>query len=117
MTNARSAAHARREVAAARVVEAQDRVAELKARKATRSEIRAAWKAIRAREAELVAIEHLMHSAPGASTAHRGTKSTWNTADRSAVRREPDAPRERLTDGKRHPVKVARMSESGRMRA
>ena len=31
---------------------------------------------------------------------------TYNVADRGAVRREPDAPRERVTDGKRHAVTV-----------
>ena len=67
-------------------------------------------------ELERRRIAHLMHAAPGASASHRGTKSTYNTADRDAVRRESDAPRERLTDGKRHPVKVARVSDSGRMR-
>ena len=67
-------------------------------------------------EAEQRRLASLMRSAPGASTAHRGTKSTYNTADRSTVRREPDAPRERLTDGRVHPVKVARASDSGRMR-
>jgi hypothetical protein len=67
-------------------------------------------------ELERRRIAHLMHAAPGASASHRGTKSTYNTAARDAVRREPDAPRERITDGKRHPVKVARVSDSGRMR-
>lgn len=76
---------------------------------------RAAEAAERA-ELERRRIVHLMHSAPGASASHRGTKSTYNTSDRDAVRREPDAPRERVTDGKRHPVRVARVSDSGRMR-
>jgi hypothetical protein len=72
--------------------------------------------AVERADAERRRIAHLMHAAPGASASHRGTKSTYNTAARDAVRREPDAPRERITDGKRHPVKVARVSDSGRMR-
>jgi len=85
------------------------RLADQEARRAAREAERA--------EVERRRIARLMQSAPGASTAHRGTKSTYNTADRGAVRREPDAPRERLTDGRRHPVTVARASDSrGRMR-
>lgn len=61
---------------------------------------------VRAEERRLVS---LMRSTPGASSAHRGVKSTWNTADPTTVRREPDEPSERLTDGKAHPVRVTKI--------
>lgn len=54
------------------------------------------------------ALERAMKTAPGASTAHRGKDSIWNTADPTTVRREPDAPAERVSDGKRHPVTIRR---------
>lgn len=68
--------------------------------KAEREQMRAELKRAR--------LERLMRAAPGASSSHRGVKSTHSVTESGAVRREPDAAPERLTDGKRHPVTVRR---------
>lgn len=110
MTLKRSALYVRRKAALAAVSKAETRVDELKAAKASRRDIRLAWEAVRAREKELRTIENLMH-APGASTAHRGTRSIWPASDPDGVRREPDAPRERVSDGRQHHVTVRKPNE------
>lgn len=71
---------------------------------AVREDVKRAVRKIEKREQERRRIEAAMQSAPGASAAHRGTKSTHALDDRT--RRERDAPRERLTDGRKHPVTV-----------
>lgn len=60
------------------------------------------------RETERRTLLHAMHNAPGASTSHRGSRSTWAVADSSTVKRAEDAPTERVTDGRVHPVTVTR---------
>ena len=83
--------------------------AELKAHRASQlarnAEKRRAEKALAEYEQVQLEAERLtkiMRGAPGASAAHRGTKSTHALEDRA--KREVDAPRERVTDGKKHPV-------------
>lgn len=57
-------------------------------------------------------IEMVMREVPGASSSHRGIQSIW-PVHAGSVRREPDAPAERLTDGKSHPVVVTKKAEAG----
>lgn len=72
--------------------------------RAQRAQLVAEDEAARRRETETRGI---MRSTPGASAAHRGVKSTHALADRA--RREVDDARERLTDGKAHPVTTRRV--------
>ena len=70
--------------------------------------------AARKREDSRAHIERIMRSSPGASAAHRGTKSTFSLNDPDRVARETDAPRERLTDGRRHLVTVRKIDDGKR---
>ena len=84
------------------------RIAASLVRRERQMSIRAEREQMRA-EADRARLERLMRATPGASAAHRGTKSTHSVTEAGAVKREIDEMRERLTDGKNHPVTVRKI--------
>ena len=111
MTDRRERAYRLREqrdAAKAALVAAEDQVVVAK-RSKNRAAIREAWALVKRRQDELAYIERLMTGVPGASSKHRGVKSTWPVADPEGVQRgDPERWMPRTSDGKRHPVNSTR---------